>query len=164
MQQPWLLLSVVFALAIGVIAWRWWRSAWRVAQFAKARKDFHMQRERLEVKFIQLASANARPNSPHWEDCDFGDDVAYVRSRSTGQLSAFVSVMVAIDGFASNSVDSGNAVRHMRAGTAVFRLDYDHGHWETDGRAILNLNPTEAIRFYRNDYEMVEQEAADRMA
>ena len=32
----------------------------------------------------------------------------------------------------------------------------------TDGRVILNLSPSEAIRFYQDDLEMVGQEMADR--
>jgi hypothetical protein len=47
-----------------------------------------------------------------------------------------------------------------RAATAVFRFDRDH--WETDGRAIFNLTPTEAINFYHRDLEMVGREVAQR--
>ena len=57
--------------------------------------------------------------------------------------------------------DSNGLVRrldNLRSGTAIFR--FDSSHWETDGRAILNLSPAEAIRFYRNDLEMIDQELA----
>ena len=49
-------------------------------------------------------------------------------------------------------------VRNLRAATAVF--DYDRNRWSTDGRAIFNLNPTEAIQFYQANLELVAQEAA----
>ena len=42
----------------------------------------------------------------------------------------------------------------------VFGLDRDH--WETDGRAIFNLTPAEAIRFYLRDLKVVGRELAQR--
>lgn len=162
MPEPWLILVAVGAfVAVVVFVWRPMRAASQEARFAQARRDFHTQRERLEFKFIQLASADAKPNGPHWADCDFDDDVAYVRNRNTGELSAFVAVTVAADDFEDSPTGIGDLVGNLRTGTAVFRFDGDH--WETDGRAMLNLSPTEAIRFYRNDLEMVDQELAGRL-
>ena len=161
MLEPWWLQAGAGAvLALLVLIWRPVRAASREARFAQARRGFHAQRERLEVKFIHLAAANAQSRTLHWADCDFDDDVAYVRNRNTGELSAFVAVTVATDDFDDPSVGVGDLVGNLRAGTAVFRFDRDH--WETDGRAILNLSPTEAIRFYQNDLEMVDQELARR--
>jgi len=162
MSGLWLILWLAIAVVLTVSVTILWpmRAASREARFAKKRRDFHTQRERLEIKFIQLASANARPNSPHWADCEFDDDVAYVRNRSTGELSAFVAVTVAIDGFEKSPTANGELVGNLRAGTAVFR--FDRSHWETDGRAILNLSPAEAIRFYQHDLEVVGQELAHR--
>jgi hypothetical protein len=161
MPEPWLVLFCVGAtLALLVLVWRPIRAGCREARFAQARRDFHAQRERLEVKFIHLAAANTRSRTLHWADCDFDDDVAYVRNRNTGELSAFVAVTVASGDFDEPPPGLGDLVGNLRAGTAVFRFDRDH--WETDGRAILNLSPTEAIRFYQDDLEMVEQELARR--
>jgi len=160
----WIPLAVGAAVATFLLVWRPIRAALREARFARARKSFHVQRERLEAKFVQLASANARPNGPQWEDCDFDDDVAYVRNRKTGELSAFVAVTVAIEDMDVGEMLSGtpaDLIRNLHAGTAVFRLE--RGRWVTEGRAILNLTPSEAINFYRNDLEMVEQELAQRL-
>ena len=44
-------------------------------------------------------------------------------------------------------------VSNVRAATAVFNFD---GVWTTEGRAIFNLNPTEAIRHFQSELEMVE--------
>ena len=52
------------------------------------------------------------------------------------------------------------AVGNQRAATAVFRID--QGQWSTEGRAIFNLNPTEAVQFYQANLELVAQEAAAR--
>ena len=47
-----------------------------------------------------------------------------------------------------------------REATAVFR--FDGRHWDTEGRAIFNLTPTEAIHFFERDLEMVGQELMHR--
>ena len=144
-----------------LFVWRPLRIASREARFVQRRKRFHWQRERLEAKFVQLASARAVAEGPNWEDCLFDDDVAYVRDRRTGELAAFVAVIVPMDDRDQPTPFTGKAVGRVRAGTAVFRFDRDH--WSTDGRAIPNLSPTEAIRVYQKDLEVVDQELARRV-
>ena len=155
----WLPIVAVVLLALGVAAWRIRWNARRATPLAQAKQRFHVQRERLEAKFIQLASAHATPDAPQWTDCIFDDDVAYVRSRTTGELSAFVAVTIASENTGGAGGPS-DAVGNLQAGTAVFRFDLDH--WETDGRAILNLSPSEAVQRFRNDLEFVEEEFAQR--
>jgi hypothetical protein len=150
----------LLTIAAALLIWRPIRSAWREAKFAEARRDFHHQRERLEAKFVQLGAMNPKPDAPRWTDCQFDDDVAYARNRSSGELSAFVAVTIEMEGSGGPAAGLGDAVGNLRAATAVFRFDRDH--WETDGRAIFNLSPTEAIHFYHRDLEMVGQEWAHR--
>ena len=161
-MEIWLIVPAVavVVLVATVLVCRPMRAASREARFAQARRSFHVQRERLEAKFVYLAAAHGKSGVSGWEDCDFDDDVAYVRNRSTGELSAFVAVMVSLDDFDSSAESLGGMIGNLRSGTAVFRFDRDH--WETDGRAFLNLSPAEAIRFYQNDLEMVDQEFAHR--
>jgi hypothetical protein len=142
-----------------IFALIWWpvRTARRDARFSRARRVFHAQRERLEAKFVQLAMTHATSDAARWEDCDFDDDVAYVRNRSTRELSAFVAVTLAGGDF-SSADPSVSGLPGLQVGTVGFRFDRDP--WETDGRAILNMKPEEAIRLYRNDLEVVEQELA----
>ena len=153
-------------------------AVWRRRRFAEACRDFHWQREHLEARFAHLLQIHAKPDSSRPADCDFSDDVAYVRNRSTGELSAFVAVSITLelptgkqdDGCGGNNEPDehegpgrrgdwasrgGGAIREA---TAVFRLAHDR--WETDGRAIFNLSPSETIRFYQHDLEMIGQELA----
>ena len=152
----WILLGAGIFLAASVLIYWPMRAASRNARFAQVKRNFHAQRERLEAKFVQLASARAAPHAPQWADCDFDDDVTYVRHRTTGELSALVRVTVAVDDFEAWDAGTTDVIGNLRAATAVFRFDRDH--WETDGRAILNLSPNEAIRFYQDDLEMVGEE------
>jgi hypothetical protein len=156
----WAFIFVVVLLAVVASLWYPHRKVCQAARLVQAKQRFHIQRERLEAKFVQLAAAHIRPDCPHWADCTFADDVAYVRNRATGELSAFVAVTLAAEECGDDSSISGigEAIGNLQAGTAVFRFDRDR--WETDGRAILNLSPNEAIRYYRNDFEIVEEEMA----
>ncbi|MHC4403893.1 MAG: hypothetical protein ACYTG0_29905 [Planctomycetota bacterium] len=158
----WVLAVVAGLLALGAgLAWRPVRAAWRESRFIEACRDFHYQRERLETKFVQLGTLRAKPAAPRWSDCDFDDGVAYARNRSTGELSAFVAVTIEVS---SDTPDMPHGipgdVGNLRSATAVFR--FTGSHWDTDGRAIFNLSPAEAIHYYRRDLEMIGHEAAQR--
>jgi hypothetical protein len=155
----WIPIVVVPLLVVVVYLWRpRRRTAVRSVRLTEAKRRFHIQRERLEAKFVQLASADVAPDLPRWTDCSFADDVAYVRDRMTGELSAFVAVTIATEDEEDLFPDVTNAVGNLQAGTAIFRLDRDH--WETDGRTILNLSPSEAAHYYRDDIEIVGEELA----
>lgn len=161
MADYWWIVPVAIALGSAVAMWkgfsRWFRR--RIVRFAEARRDFHRQRERLEAKFVQLGMCAGKRDTPRWTDCDFENDVAYARNRSTGELSAFVGVTIEMEDIDGRTSSSTDVVRNLRAATAVFRFDRDH--WETDGRAIFNLTPAEAIRFYHRDLELLAQEVSE---
>jgi len=159
MADWWWILPAVFLVALLIVSWRWiprWTTR-RVVRFADARRDFHRQRERLEAKFVQLGMCAGRRDAPRWVDCEFEDDVAYARNRVSGEISAFVGVSIEMEDLADHAPGPTDTVRNLRAATAVFRFDRDH--WETEGRAVFNLTPTEAIRFYR-ELELVAREVS----
>ncbi len=108
-----------------------------------------------------MAAAQGKLDAPRWSDCSFADDVAYVRNRTNGELSAFVAVTIATDDYDHAISMVSDSVGNLQAGTAIFRLDRDH--WVTEGRAILNLTPTEAVDYYHNDLEMVDEDFAPRL-
>ena len=135
-----------------------WRSRRRAAELAQARREFHPVRERLEAKFVQLAGASGKPRGLRWTNCDFDNDVAYARDRQSGALCAFVGVTISFEAVEGGGMEEVEAVGNLRAATAVFR--YTEGRWNTDGRAIFNLNPTEAIAHFHDDLVLVGQESA----
>jgi hypothetical protein len=179
----WIIVAGGFAALFGVLMTRRspFTATWRRNRFIETCRNFHWQREHLEARFVQISQSHSKPGSPRWADCDFSDDVSYVRNRYTGELSAFVAVTILLevpqvmheeessrgeDGLYGEDCAYGqerernplNLGSTVREATAVFRFERDR--WETDGRAIFNLSPSETIRFYQHDLEMVGQELA----
>jgi hypothetical protein len=165
MDQWWIILGACAAgLAIATLGllfvWRPLRQSWRDAQLARYRKEFHRQRERLEAKFFQLASSSGRPRGLEWTGCDFDNDVIYARDRRSGEISAFVAVTISFEATIGGGMEDVEAVSNLRAATAVFRVQ--QGRWSTDGRAIFNLNPSEAVEYFHDNLELVGHEVAAR--
>ncbi len=152
---PWwtVLLAAAVFLAVVLCIWRPWRAPGRQARFGEAFRQFHLCRERLEAKFIQLAERRNLADSVHWEDAEFGDEVAFVRHRTSGELSAFVPLTVGMSDYDLSLVEASDLIGNLRVATVVFR--FDGKHWDTDGRAMLNLKPDEAIRLYHRELEVV---------
>src|SRR5690606_31115509 len=116
------------------------------ARHARARQEFRLQRERLEAKFFALASSTGKPRGLRWVDCEFDDHITYARDRKSGQLSAFVGVTIAFEAIEGGMMEGVEAVGNLRAATAVFI--YNGRAWDTLGRVMFNLNPSEAIAYY----------------
>lgn len=150
-------------VAVGAIAayllWRPCRAARREKALARARREFHLRREQLEAKFVKQAGDSGKPRGLRWMDCDFENDVTYARDKRSGQLSAFVGVTISFEAIEGGGMEEVEAVSNLRAATAVFSFD-EKRQWYTEGRAIFNLNPTEAIQYYQANLELVAQEAA----
>jgi hypothetical protein len=163
-ESGWGLAILIGVAVIGVagmlaaVLWRPLRNRKREAQLARARQDFHRQRERLEAKFFQLAGRSGKPRGLEWTNCDFENEVTYARDRRTGELSAFVGVTISFEAVTGGGMEDVEAVGNLRAATAVFRVD--KGHWATEGRAIFNLNPAEAVRYYQDNLELVCEESS----
>ena len=155
-QEPWLWTVgalVVGALVMGII---WWVASRRPLRpsVERARKLFHLQRERLEFRFFSLASHSGKPRGAEWVECDFEDDVSFARDRHNGRLRAVVGVTVHFRPVEGGGMEDNPNVRMPKAGSVVFYLD--GSDWGTDGKVHFNLNPAEAIRHFQQDLELVE--------
>ena len=146
----WTLLSIaVAALFLGfVILWVRYRvAARRRDEMIAARKSFHQRREWIEARFITEAMQSGKPRGLRWVNCDFRDDVSFARDCETGQLTALVGVTISFEAIEGGGMEEVEAVSNLRAATAVFH--YEKGQWTTKGRAIMNLEPLEAIEHFR---------------
>ena len=147
------LLGTVLGVA-GVVLWPCWQRRRHRSFLAKARQSFRRRREWLEARFVTLASRSASSRGRRWVDCEFEDDVAFARERTTGRLRALVGVSIQFEPPAGGCAENGDLVSSRNAATVVFRLDGPE--WEVDGRAYFNLNPAETIARYRHELEMVD--------
>lgn len=154
---PLITAIVLLAILLGIAgAWlsRQWAEQRRERHLADARAEFMLRREWLEAKFVQMASASGSPRGLRWADCDFDNHVSFARDRRTGQLASLVGVAIKFEAIEGGGMEDVEAVAHRKAATAIFR--YDGTQWRTDGRAIFNLNPSEAIEFYQSELETAD--------
>ena len=152
--MPWTALGVVvvvFLVAVAPLAYRRWSAARRNKILAQAKVLFHQQREHLEAKFVHLASTSGSPRGLAWKDCDFADPVSFARDRQSGGLAAFVAVTISFEAIEGGGMEEVEAVGNLRAATSVFL--YAHPRWKTEGRTIMNLEPSEAIEHFGNKLE-----------
>jgi hypothetical protein len=143
-----LALIVLFALA-----WRPVRAVLRDIRTERAREQFHLQREWLEVKFHDLASSTGKPRGLRWVDADWDDGVRFVRDRRSGDIVALVGITVRFEAIPGGGMEDNPNVSNLRDATAVF--NYRRGHWITEGRALFNMDPDGAIDRYQDQYEPV---------
>ena len=142
--------AIVGALAAGA----WLVRRQQVITLEQARQTFRLRREWLEADFVSHAEASGKPRGPRWMNCDFDDDVSFARDRRSGRYRALVGVTISFEAIAGGGMEDVEAVSNLRAATVVFRLD--GAEWRADGRALFNLNPSEAIARYQHELETVE--------
>ncbi len=126
----------------------------REKSLADARKIFFLRREWLEAEFLKLAGLRGIPRGLRWTEVNFDDAVRFARDRNTRQLRALVAVTIHFEAIEGGDMEDVEAVGNLRAATAIFH--YDSRKWTSNGRALFNLNPTEAIEHYRHELEMVD--------
>ncbi len=112
-----------------------------------ARRTFIGQREHLEAKFVDLADANSSPRGLRWANCEFADGVSFALDRGNGELTALVGIAVSFEAIEGGGMEDVEAVSNVRAATAVFH--HTSNGWTTRGRAIMNLEPDQAIEHFR---------------
>ena len=139
-------------LAVALLLLGWLMS--RTGSVKDARDRFRRQREHLEAAFFQAAATSGKPRGLRWKDCEWGEAVEFARDRQAGQLVALVSVTISFEAIEGSDMEGLPAVGNLRNASAVFA--FDGKRWTTQGRAVFNLNPDEAIRHFGNQYERLE--------
>jgi len=145
----WGFLGIV-AISLLVVArplWRRYRQTRREAHRQQARRSFLEQREHLEAKFVDLADANSSPRGLRWSECEFSDGVSFALDRVSGELTALVGITVSFEAIEGGGMEEVEAVGNLRAATAVFH--HTPNGWTSRGRAIMNLEPDQAIEHFR---------------
>ncbi len=141
-------------VVVGVLIWQRIRAVATESRLRAARATFRQRREWLEARFFTLASESGRPRGLKWVDCEFANEIAFARDKTTGELRALVAVNIAFEAIAGGDLEDNPNVGRIRAATAVFL--HRVGQWETDGRAIMNLDPQQAITHFQHELETVD--------
>jgi len=156
-DQWWLWLGIpaaILLVGLTTAALLRLRVAGKQLPLERAKQLFHLRREWLEARFFTMAASSGKPRGLAWVDCDFEDDVSFARDRGSGQLRAFVGVTIRFAAIEGGGMEANDNVGRLRAATSVFLLKGDE--WHTQGRAIFNLSPGQAIAHFREELEVVE--------
>jgi hypothetical protein len=126
----------------------------RRKELARAIQEFKVRRETLEAKFYSLATSIGKPRGLRWKTCDWKPPVRFARDRSTGLLTAFVSVEINFEAIEGGDMEDVAAVGDLRDASAVFH--YENGTWGTGGKALFNMNPETAVEKLGHQFEAME--------
>jgi len=140
-----------------VVSLAWWWSplrAWRARRSERAIREFRLHREHLEAQFFRRAASLGKPRDLRWLECDWLDSVAFGRDVQTGMLTAFVGVNIRFEAIEGGDMEGVEAVGMVRDAAALFH--YHRGQWGTGGRALFNMNPTDALAHFRGQIEPIE--------
>ena len=146
--------GIAFVLLALVVLWPRVRDYWAMRELERVRNIFYRRREWAEAKFLTLASESGKPRGLAWVECEFDNGVSFARDRESGDLRALVAVTISFEAIEGGGMEDNPNVGNLRAATAVFR--FDGNDWTTDGRAIFNLNPLQAIEHFQHELETVD--------
>ena len=146
------LVGVAIALVAGWL-WRRWRVAQLQAQRQLARLQFADGRAELEEMFLKAAAATGKPRGLAWEKCQLGDDHVFAVDRVTGELFAMVGATISFTAIAGGDMEDVEAVSNLRYATAVFV--YRRGSWHSNGQAVFNLEPAQAVQHYEESLSLL---------
>ena len=146
--------SLIVAIPVIIYAGRPLLRNLQRRQAERAIDLFRMQREQLEAKFFDLASRQGRPRDLRWVDCDWQSGVTFGRDVESGMLTAFVSVNISFEAVEGGDMEDVEHVGLLRDAAALFH--FKDGSWGTGGRALFNMNPSDALQRLTDQYEPVE--------
>jgi hypothetical protein len=150
----WVMIAVVVVGAmLLLLCWRPLNRFGRQVQLERARESFRLQRERLEAVFVRAARNSGKPRGLLWKDCQFESGVELVRDRKTGEIAALVEVLIQFEAVQGGDMEDNTNVDRLRNASAVFF--FHQGQWSTVGKAVFNMNPSEAVEHFKNQYERV---------
>lgn len=126
----------------------------RQRRAVRALKQFRLQREQLEAHFFHRAGTLGKPRGLRWLECDWQSDVTFGRDVKTGMLTAFVGVNIRFEPLEGGDMEGVEAVGMVRDAAALFH--YHRGRWGTGGRALFNMNPSDALVHFKGQIEPIK--------
>ncbi len=151
-------MGTIIGIAVGLVVLAllglfWWIGHRSTHTTHQARQQLERQRQRLQQQFFEAASASGKPRGLRWKGCEWHATSELAREKGSGQLVAFVGLLIQFEAIAGSDMEGLPAVGNLRNASAVFF--FHRGQWHTTGKAVFNLNPDEAIAHF--GYERVEE-------
>ena len=113
-------------------------------------RRFEMERNRLQSTFLQKAREAGIPRGLRWTQCEWLPSMTLLKDRQTNEICLLVGVNISFEAIEGGDMEHVAAVSMLRDACAVFQLTLSG--WETNGRALFNMNPGEAAERLRDSY------------
>lgn len=124
------------------------------AKAASLLGKFSQDRVFLEEQFFQKARTAGIPRGLRWVKCDWLSTRVLLKEKATAQVCLLVGVNISFEAVEGSDMENVAAVSLVRDACAVFQLTTSG--WQTSGRALFNMNPTEATDKLGASYEPYE--------
>src|SRR5690606_25997461 len=146
---------LVLAAVNGLLMlWVFWRRRRASKQFMQAVEGFSRHPDLSEL-FLAVANATGKPRGLRWKSCDLEGEPIFARDRASGEIFALAGATIGFEAIAGGDMEDVEAVGNIRYISAVFV--FRDGRWQTDGRAIFNLEPAQAMERLRETNQFIER-------
>jgi len=149
----WIIPLAIVLAALAVFFWRRGTQLDPRVQMESARALLERERARLQTQFFAVASTSGKPRGLRWKQCQWNELIEWVRDKQSGQIHVLVGVTISFEAIEGGDMEGVEAVGNLRNASAVFFLQA--GQWQTAGRAVFNLNPAEAVEYFKGTYERI---------
>ena len=120
---------------------------------ARLLKTFDRDQSVLAQQFFEKARTAGVPRGLRWVHCEWLPTLSLLRDKSTSQICLLVGVNISFDAIEGGDMENVAAVSLIRYACAVFHLANEG--WQTSGRALFNMNPSEAADKLGASYEPI---------
>ena len=104
----------------------------------RARAEFRLRREHLEMDFLNALECNDPVDRVRWEGADWLDEVIWAREKHSRRLLALVGARFDPSGIGGDPHDFA---------TTIF--EFQDGRWQTQGYYLDAIRPSEAFQRHR---------------
>jgi hypothetical protein len=147
----WMLLITL--IVGGWLVWSLLRRTIFSRRVERVLRDYVRDRDEIQAAFLEAAGRSGKPRGLVWKQCDFQDGLTLARDRATGEFVGLVGTTISFEAIKGGDMEDVEAVGNLRAATAV--LNWKHGQWTTQGRAVFNLEPREVLERYRDSLDPI---------
>lgn len=153
MSPSVLVLLCLVVAGVGGILWRKLRIRQAEAAVQRGIARFGEKPAQLAEQFLTAADATGKPRGLRWKMCELSGIPLFATDRVTGELYALVTATINFEAIPGGGMEEVEAVGNLRCATAVFV--YRDDQWTSDGRAVFNLEPPQALERYAESLAQV---------